>query len=206
MDNEYQYDCSICTERCDGVSKGNYNFKNDIELSEYYEKELIRRIKEEGFDAKKTENHNFPDIEVYARKNGTIHCYVEVKVQRRSFMKVKEILPQSDLIPSETLALNLSDLERYFKISKEIKKTIYIMWVLLERPCILKKQKAKSFYQDLAVLKEIYDYYRGKRRFKRKSGVGDIVEGQHKGVVVNYHFSINELEMFSIPKLFMKEV
>lgn len=114
MDNEYQYDCSICTERCDGVSKGNYNFKNDIELSEYYEKELIRRIKEEGFDAKKTENHNFPDIEVYARKNGTIHCYVEVKVQRRSFMKVKEILPQSDLIPLEKAVIASSKHATYY--------------------------------------------------------------------------------------------
>lgn len=42
------------------TGKGNYNFKNDIELSEYYEKELIRRIKEEGSDQRKA----LPDCEM----------------------------------------------------------------------------------------------------------------------------------------------
>ena len=32
------------------------------------------------------------------------------------------------------------------------------------------------------------------RRFKRRSGYGDVVNGKHKGVVVNYHFSLNELD------------
>ncbi len=31
------------------------------------------------------------------------------------------------------------------------------------------------------------------RRFRRASGDGDMVNGVHKGVVVNYHFSIREL-------------
>ena len=36
-------------------------------------------------------------------------------------MKVKQFLPAGDLIPSETLALNLSDLIRYFEIKTKRK-------------------------------------------------------------------------------------
>ena len=38
------------------------------------------------------------------------------------------------------------------------------------------------------------------RKFKRASGKGDIVDGVHKGVLVNYHFSLNEL-LEGIPNL-----
>ncbi len=33
-----------------------------------------------------------------------------------------------------------------------------------------------------------------KRKFTRQSGEGDIVDGQHMGVTVNYHFSLAELK------------
>lgn len=57
-------------------------------------------------------------------------------------MKIRGMLPQSDLIPSDTVALNLSDLVRYFKIAgDEAGVPIYVLWVLLERPCILKGKK-----------------------------------------------------------------
>ncbi len=42
----YIYDCDKCFSKCDGVSKGNYNFKNDVEQSEYFEKMLINAIKD----------------------------------------------------------------------------------------------------------------------------------------------------------------
>jgi len=42
-------------------------------------------------------------------------------------------------------------------------------------------------------LKDIYARYETKRRFRRKSGTGDVIDDVHKGVVVNYHFSLNEL-------------
>ena len=53
-------------------------------------------------------------------------------------------------------------------------------------------------YNNISELKKIYTYYGEKRRFRRKSGEGDVVNGIHKGVVVNYHFSINELLPFKI--------
>ena len=40
----------------------------------------------------------------------------------------------------------------------------------------------------------IYNLEKDKRLFKRKSGEGDIVDGVHKGVTVNYHFSLTELK------------
>ncbi|MDI9476602.1 MAG: hypothetical protein WAQ41_00575 [bacterium] len=202
MKNKYRYDCSKCPRRCDGVSKGRYNFEEDARLSEFYERALIRRIKEEGFFAQKSLKEGYPDIEVYRSENSDIHCYVEVKVQRRTFMKIRGMLPQSDLIPSDTVALNLSDLVRYFKIAgDEAGVPIYVLWVLLERPCILKGKKARCFYQNIQKLKSIYSKYKDKRRFRRKKGRGDVVDGQHKGVVVNYHFSINELKEFRINKI-----
>jgi hypothetical protein len=42
-------------------------------------------------------------------------------------------------------------------------------------------------------LKTIYQKQLDKRRFRRKSGDGDVVDGVHKGVTVNYHFSLTEL-------------
>ncbi len=198
MKNAYQFDCSTCATRCDGVSKMVYDFANDVAFSEHYEQLLIKRIIEEGFFAKKTDKAQYPDVEVYDKENGTLLCYIEVKVQRRSFMSVQKILPHSDLVPSETLALNLSDLEHYIAQSKTEKVPFYIMWVLAQRPCILGSQQVMCFYNHIAELEKILYHYGDKRRFRRASGKGDVVNGQHKGVVVNYHFSIQELKPFRL--------
>ncbi len=34
----YNFNCDICSHRCDGISKGIYDFKNDVEYSEFFEK------------------------------------------------------------------------------------------------------------------------------------------------------------------------
>ncbi len=109
-------------------------------------------------------------------------------------MSVEKILPDSGLIPSETLALNLSDLLRYFEISEEKNLKIYVLWILLNRPCILGESDKRFFYSDTENLQKVYKEEKNKRRFRRKSGEGDVVNGEHKGVVVNYHFSLNELK------------
>lgn len=201
MQNDYRYDCSSCKTRCDGISKMVYNFKNDVAFSEHYEQLLIKRIIEKGYFATKTDKDKYPDVEVYSKKGGKLLCYIEVKVQRRSFMSVKKILPHADLEPSETLALNLSDLEHYIEQSKIVDVPIYIMWVLAERPCILGNKKAMCFYNHIKEFERILSYYGDKRRFHRASGKGDVVDGQHKGVVVNYHFSISELKPFELDKI-----
>ena len=68
------------------------------------------------------------------------------------------------------------------------------MWVLSNRPCTVDNDKAKYFYQKVNILERIYNKYQNTRTFRRKSGIGDIVNGEHKGVVVNYHFSLSELK------------
>lgn len=203
MSKRYYFDCNTCVNKCDGISKGVYDFKNDTQLSEYYENLIIDKTNESGVvDAKKCEEPGYPDIELKS-SNGSIF-YIEVKFQQRTFMSVKRILPDADLFPSNTLALNQSDLLRYFDIREKTKKDIYIVWGLSNRPCIIKDKKILFFYQHIDVLKSIYEKYKDKRRFRRASGKGDIVDGIHKGVVVNWHYSLEEFEPFILKKFIEK--
>ena len=98
---EYRYDCSKCKVRCDGKSLGIYNFKGDVEYSEYFENKIINKLCKRNRYAKKTEKDGYPDIEVCISENGALKCYIEVKAQRRTFMSVEKILPNSNLIPSK---------------------------------------------------------------------------------------------------------
>ena len=202
LQNKYIYDCNKCANLCDGISKGVYNFINDVEYSEAKEKLIINKINSiDGFFAQKNEENNYPDVQVFSKKNN-ITFYIEVKCQRRTFMSVKKKLPKGDLEPSETVALNLSDLLRYFDIHKQTNANIFILWCVENRPCIIEKGKTKYYYQYIDKLEEIYNLYKDKRKFTRKSGVGDVDEfGNHKGVVVNYHFSLNELEELHLLQL-----
>jgi hypothetical protein len=191
---EFVYDCSACNTRCDGISKGSYIFSSDAEFSESYEQIIIDKINRTGkYNAFKTEQPGYPDIEVHNKQN-QLYCYVEVKVQQRSFMSIVKRLPQSNLSPSETVALNLSDLLRYFKIQKTSKADIIVTWVLKNRQCVVQEGGYKLFFQTARELEKIYKIEGAKRIFRRKSGDGDVVDGVHKGVTVNYHFSLNELK------------
>lgn len=189
----FNFDCSSCPSRCDGVSKRVYNFQSDVDYSEEKENLIISEINRfPDFKASKCLLDGYPDIEIKHLPSDRVF-YVEIKSQRRTFMSVSRILPESGLIPSETLALNLSDLIRYFEISDTTQAPIFIMWCLENRPCIVSPGETFFFYQDINVLREIYKREGNRRRFRRESGRGDYVNGQHKGVVVNYHFSLNEL-------------
>ncbi len=189
------FDCKVCPTRCDGVSKMTYLFDNDAKFSEHYENQLINHINEfTPFSAKKTTEKGYPDVEVTTKKGNKF--YIEVKVQRRTFMSVEKIIPQSGLKPSETVALNLSDLKRYFELETEIKIPIFIFWVVLNRPCILGNNQSQFYYRLAAELKPIWERENDNRKFRRKSGEGDEVDGKHLGVTVNYHFSLNELKVW----------
>ncbi len=194
MSLNYVHNCKNCTDRCDGRSLKKYNFNNDVEFSEKYENSIIDKINEiPKYRAVKTDTNGYPDIEIFHDENGFLKSYLEIKVQGRTFMKIRNRVPKSNLSPSECVALNLSDLLRYFKISQNTNTPTSIMWVLLNRPCINKDSKESYFYQKTEVLRSIYEKERDSRRFKRESGAGDVVNGVHKGVLVNYHFSLSEL-------------
>ena len=187
----YIIDCENCSNRCDGKSKGTYIFESDADYSERREQLVIDTINAlEGYSAKKCEKDGYPDIEVH---KGDKLFYIEIKAQRRTFMSVGKLLPESDLVPSETMALNLSDLERYIGIKDRDGVQVFIMWCLENRPCVVKAGETKFFFNDVNEFEALFAKYGDKRRFRRKSGAGDVVNGQHKGVVVNYHFSLDEM-------------
>jgi hypothetical protein len=188
------FDCYQCHTRCDGVSKGTYIFDHDVSFSENYEDLIIDHINSlKKYQAKKCNEDGFPDIQIN-NLQGNVYRYLEVKVQQRTFMKVEKYLPQSQLMPSETVALNLSDLLRYFKIEEATGVTTAIVWVLLNRACVVPANSFKLFFPTSNELKKIYSTQKSYRTFRRKSGEGDVVDGVHKGVTVNFHFSLNELK------------
>lgn len=191
------YDCSSCQSRCDGKSIGVYDFEKDVNFSEAIEEQIIRRINKSNAElfAFKTKKNGYPDIEIISKTSlDKPISYLEVKVQSRTFMSVEKILPNSNLKPSETIALNLSDLERYFEVYKKEKTDLYIVWCLKNRKCINNENTDLYFYQNIKELEKIrLNDKSNTRKFKRATGIGDVVNGQHKGVLVNYHFSLNEL-------------
>jgi hypothetical protein len=192
------FDCNVCETRCDGKTVAQFNFDNDVRFSENIENEVIKRINSqyEHLKASKTVQAGYPDIEVKNNQGITVF-FIEIKGQARTFMSIQKILPNSLLLPSETLACNLSDLERYFVVKEKEKVPLFLTWCLMRRPCIVgvNPKNAKFFSQEIDVLKKIrLNDVNDTRKFRRASGFGDVVNGQHKGVVVNYHFSINEFK------------
>lgn len=194
-----KYDCSVCETRCDNKSRNDYVFTRDASLSEEIENEVINLINStyQLLFASKTPNKEYPDLEIKKKDSmSNSLLFIEIKVQQRTFMSIQNQLPDSGLIPSETVALNLSDLERYFEIKDKEQKPIFITWCLMNRPCIngIDSLSKKFFSQEIEILRKIRNADRNNvRRFRRASGEGDVVNGKHRGVVVNYHFSLNEL-------------
>jgi hypothetical protein len=193
------YNCAVCTTKCDSKTVAQFDFEKDAQFSEQIENEVINLINETypHLIATKTQQAAYPDIVIAKKNNLNKHiAFIEIKGQARTFMTIATKLPQSQLQPSETVALNLSDLERYFVIKKNENLPLYIVWCLLKRPCIVgsESQNKLFFYREISYLQQIRQSdIQNYRRFRRASGVGDIVNGEHKGVVVNYHFSLNEL-------------
>jgi hypothetical protein len=192
------YDCKKCPTRCDGKTVQQFDFERDVHFSEQIEKQVTQELnsKYPTLRASKTTEKGYPDIEIRKQDNSLL-ALVEIKGQARTFMAVQRLLPNAGLLPSETIALNLSDLERYFIIADQTKVPVILVWCLLQRPCITGSYADNRlfFHQKLEVLQKIRQAdTNNNRRFRRESGRGDVVNGIHKGVVVNYHFSLNELE------------
>ncbi|MBN1310040.1 MAG: hypothetical protein JXB30_01385 [Anaerolineae bacterium] len=191
VDLTYQsrYDCAACPTRCDGRSKSAYSFEDDVALSERAENQIRDRLLLAlGLSVRKApaRAHGLPDLEL--ARAGQVIGRVEVKVQRRTFMSVERLLPESGLRPYETVVLNLSDLKRYIALLKSEAKPIFVIW-WVNRPCI-----GEGYWgHQLEVLTELLHKYGDRRRFRRASTQSDIVDGVHKGVTVNYHFSLREL-------------
>lgn len=192
----FLFRCQGCPTPCDGVTVPQFNFEKDVAFAEQIENEIIAQFNKQYplFWAAKTSREGYPDIEIFCRPNLTKPIILlEIKAQTRTFMAVTRCMPHGGLLPSETVALNLSDLQRYIGIKTSEKLPVYLLWCVLNRPCITPNGRRRFFFQEIDKLKEIYEKEGNKRRFRRRSGAGDVVEGRHKGVTVNYHFSLNEL-------------
>ena len=188
LNNQSRYNCDKCTNRCDDHSKSAYIFEEDVAFSAKAEDYLFNHLINLGLTVKKepSQRHGLPDIAI-VRDNDVIGR-LEVKAQRRAFMSIETKLPYARLHPYEALALNLSDLERYIELYKNEKLPIFIIWYV-KRECI-----GEGYWgQSIDILNDIYLKYGNKRRFQRKTTKSDIIDGEHKGVTVNYHFSLNEL-------------
>lgn len=152
--NEFVYDCSKCHTRCDGISKGVYLFENNASFSKEYEQLLINKINATGkLVAIKAAIAGYPDVEVRDLAGEYIYCYIEVKVQQHVFMQVEKYLPYCNLKPSETVALNLSNLLRYFELHKSAQLKIVVVWFLLKRLCLV-KEDFKVYFQTAGSSKE----------------------------------------------------
>lgn len=199
----YVFHCNSCPTRCDGKTVPQFDFDRDLRFSEKIENQIIAHIHQKypTLKAFKTTQEGYPDIAILQAYAATGHpailCFLEIKGQARTFMSIRHLLPHSGLSPSETLALNLSDLERYFSIYDQEQIPTFLVWCLMRRPCLTGSDPHQQlyFHQDLNKLRQIRNAdIQNFRRFKRASGRGDVVDGHHKGVVVNYHFSLKELK------------
>lgn len=196
-----KFNCHKCHTPCDGKTVPQFDFDRDTRFSEEIENYVIQYVNSTypNLISEKTKKAGYPDIEIKRKSNAdNLLLYLEVKVQSRTFMSIQQLLPDANLYPSETVACNLSDLERYFSIKQKEQKPIYVIWCVTNRPCITGENPSskKFFHQEITNLFRIRKADKSNsRRFRRASGTGDIVNGEHKGVVVNYHFSLNELEI-----------
>lgn len=184
-----RFDCAICPTRCDGRSKTAYVFEDDVAASEAAEDWLAEQLAAAlDVDVYKApaQRHGLPDLALI--RGDRVLARVEVKAQGRAFMAVERLLPAADLRPYETVALNLSDIKRYAAQFRSDGAPIWLIW-RVRRPCL-----GEGYWgQHIAALIEIGNRYRDARTFRRASTDSDYVDGQHRGVTVNYHFSLREL-------------
>ncbi len=191
IDLQFQgkYNCAVCRTRCNSTSKSAYIFQDDVLLSAEAEDWLTGRLSSSlAVQVRKTiaEAHGLPDLELV--QNERVVARIEVKAQGRAFMLVQKLLPHADLRPYETVALNLSDLERYIRHYRKEQLPTFVVW-RVKRPCL-----GEGYWgQHIEALDHILKCYGLRRRFRRRSTTSDYVDGQHKGVTVNYHFSLQEL-------------
>ena len=191
MDLTYttHFNCDLCPTRCDGRSKSAYVFEDDVALSEAAEEWLAGYLADKlRIDVYRAppRRHGLADLALI--RGDRVLARVEVKAQGRAFMAVQRLLPHADLLPYETVALNLSDIKRYAAQYRMDGLPLVLIW-RVKRPCL-----GEGYWgQHIEPLIEIGNRYREQRVWRRASTDSDYVDGEHRGVTVNYHFSLREL-------------
>ncbi len=191
------YECGTC-KICSPKSKLDYPFEENLKTSESLVDKLMAFIeKYTRYKCKITTTEKNPDICVIDVKNEDelIICRAEAKyLEGKAFMKSEMILADH-LKPKETLIIDKPKLISYFECYENDFKTygyyipIFIVWEF-NRPC--PDIGGITVYQNINVLRNIYQQRGDKRAFKRRQGDGDIIDGRQLGIVDKYHFSIRE--------------
>lgn len=188
--------CGEC-KACEPISKLNYPFERDLATSKDLVAALSTIIKNiTKYKCIGPEIVKNPDIRVIDIENGNkIICRVEAKyLGGKAFMKTKEILTDK-LEPKETLVVDEPKLLSYFDCKENDFKVynrnipIYIVWKF-DRPCT--DYGGITVFQEISILKRIYETHGRNRAFERKTGTGDITNGQKMGITTKYHFSLRE--------------
>jgi len=185
--------CSICQAR----SKLDYPFVRDLKTS----KDLVNAIKvyiekNTSFKCNETTIQKNPDLFVIdIEHDDKLICRVEAKfLEGFAFMKAEKLLGDH-LKPKETLVVDEPKLLSYFECkTNDLRQQgrdipIYVVWKF-DRPC--KDLGGISIFQEVSILKSIYDARGNKRSFERKSVPTDFVAGSKQGITAKYHFSITE--------------
>lgn len=136
-----------------------------------------------------------PDINVY--KDSSLQelvCRIEAKfLDGQAFVKSKNY---TGLYAKEALVIDEPKLLSYFSCKSADKNMgknipIYIVWKF-DRPC--SDVGGIAVFQEIDVLNRLYEKYGDTRAFRRKTSETDFQNGERKGIIDKYHFSIRECE------------
>lgn len=192
---DVNWECGSC-HKCSAVSALEYPFERDLRTSQGLVEGLKKLIDDKtDYYCEDEANDKNPDIRV-EDENDTLVCRVEAKyLEGRAFMKSATMLADG-LKPKETLVIDEPKLLSYFQCrvkdrAKYGEIPIYVVWKF-DRPC--GDVGGITIYQNIDVLRSIYDHRGEARKFTRRTGVGDFSGGHRIGVIDKFHYSITECE------------
>lgn len=192
--------CGVC-DICIAKSKLNYPFQRDLKTSQQLVEALKTYIETNtAYKCRNTKIDKNPDIVVFeivdiTKPKGVLVCRVEAKMlEGYAFMKAEHLLGDH-LKPKETLVVDEPKLISYFEcVDNDLRDhgksvPIYIVWKF-DRPCA--DLGGITVFQEIKILKGIYEKRGNNRSFERKTVESDIVDGVKRGITGKYHFSIRE--------------
>lgn len=191
-----QLQCQEC-KTCQPKSALKYPFKMDLTTSHALVEELKQYIESNTpYKCKAPERFKHPDLRIVnITVNDRLICWAEAKLLTdKAFMKAEKIL-KDHLKPKETLVIDAPKLLSYFQCKVDDREKyqrdipIFVVWCF-GRPCA--DIGGITVFQEIGILKQIYDTRKNARAFERETADGDMLYGKKLGVTSKYHFSLRE--------------
>ncbi len=194
-----QLECAPCAT-CKARSKLDYPFARDLTTSQDLVRALKVLIESNNASFKcfepEPEDVKDPDIRVLnIQRDYRLICRVEAKLLEGFAFMMAESLLGDHLKPKETLVVDEPKLISYFECKvNDFEEQgrdvpIFVVWQF-DRPCA--DLGGISVFQEVSILKAIYDARGDRRAYERKTVQSDIVAGQKRGITSKYHFSLKE--------------